>query len=56
MESINVVVDDSIIMGETDVDEDVGTSSQQTNASENMENIKSNIKPTRNESDVSTDI
>ncbi|XP_050920158.1 uncharacterized protein LOC127137782 [Lathyrus oleraceus] len=34
-----------------DVDEDVGTSSQQTDASENMEDIESNIDPTRTESD-----
>ncbi|KAI5413342.1 hypothetical protein KIW84_057805 [Lathyrus oleraceus] len=40
----------------TDVNEDVGTSSQQTNASENMENIESNIDPARNESDASADI
>ncbi|XP_050895553.1 uncharacterized protein LOC127102195 [Lathyrus oleraceus] len=39
MEFINVVVDDLIIVKGTDVDEDVGTSSQQTDASENMETL-----------------
>ena len=43
MESIHVVVDDSIIVKGIDVDEDVRTSSQQTDASENMENIESTI-------------
>ncbi|XP_050878188.1 uncharacterized protein LOC127082006 [Lathyrus oleraceus] len=51
MESINVVVDDSILVKGTDVNEDIGTSSQQTNAFENVEDIKSNIEPTRTESD-----
>lgn len=56
VESINVVVDDSIIVKWTDVDEDVGTSSQQTDASENMEDIESNIELERNESNAFADI
>lgn len=36
IESIDVVVDDSTIVKGTDVDGDIGTSSQQTDALENM--------------------
>ncbi|KAI5405393.1 hypothetical protein KIW84_052249 [Lathyrus oleraceus] len=39
----------------TDVEKDVGVSSQQNSTSENMEDIESNIEPARNESDASTD-
>ncbi|KAI5415102.1 hypothetical protein KIW84_040527 [Lathyrus oleraceus] len=39
-----------------DVDEHAGTSSEQTEASENVEDIESNIEPTRNKSDASADI
>jgi hypothetical protein len=49
MESINVVVDDSTVGKGTDVEEDVGTSSQQTDALENFLEIESYIEP------VSTD-
>lgn len=51
MESIIVVFYDSIIVKGTNVDEDVRTSSQQMDASENVEDIESNIEPTRTESD-----
>lgn len=49
MESINVMVDDSHIVEGTDIEEDVGTSSQHTHATENMEDIEFNIDPTGTE-------
>nr|XP_050915572.1 uncharacterized protein LOC127130643 [Pisum sativum] len=48
--------DDKDSVKGTNADEYVGTSSQQTNASENVENIESNIESARNESDASADI
>ncbi|XP_050894168.1 uncharacterized mitochondrial protein AtMg00820-like [Lathyrus oleraceus] len=44
MESINVLVDDSIIMKEIDIEEDVGTSSQMNGALEDVPDIESNIE------------
>lgn len=51
IESINIVVDDSTIEKVTDVDEDVGTSSQQSNVPENESDFESNIKPASTEPD-----
>lgn len=52
MEFINVVVDDSIIEKETDVEEDFGTSSQMNDALEDVSDIESNTDSAGTESEV----
>lgn len=51
MESVNIMVDDSTIEKGIDVDEDVETSSQQTDVLENKAGLESNIEPVSTELD-----
>lgn len=51
MESINVIVDDNLSEKGTDVEEDVGTSSQQINSPKNEEVIESDSESGGNEPD-----